>query len=47
MRGQDLPSKHRPGGERVPQHPPRGLEARPDHQLHCLRAAIPLPGTQP
>ena len=47
MREQDLPSKHRPGGQRVPQHPARGLEACPDHQLHRLWSPVPLPRAQP
>ena len=25
--------QHRPGGQRVPQHPPKGMETRPHHSF--------------
>jgi hypothetical protein len=42
----DLPPQRRPRRQRLPEHPPRGLEARPEPQFRHGRPAVPLPGTQ-
>lgn len=42
----DLPSQRRSRGQRVPQHPARGLEARAQPQLRHGRPAVPLPRAQ-
>lgn len=44
MRDAGLPSKHRSGGQRVPEHPARGLEARADGQLDRVRSAVSVSG---
>ena len=46
MLQQGLPPEHRPGGERLSQHPQGGLEARAHHQRHRLRIAVLVLGAE-
>lgn len=44
MRNAGVPPEHRPRGQRVSEHPARGLEAGADDQLDRVRAAVSVFG---